>query len=88
MRPFPQRTIKKSRSTPNILDLDTPKSGKKNPLRKTLSPPQFEKFSRSVSQLLNRLSPANSLSSIFGQKNYDELEGESLLMNSRSNDLA
>ena len=88
MRPFPQRRIKKSRSTPNILDLDTPKSGKKNPLRKTLSPPQFEKFSRSVSQLLNRLSPANSLSSIFGQKNYDELEGQSLLMNSRSNDLA
>ena len=79
--PYKASKIKKSRSTPNMLDLDIEEGELKNrkkTVRKTLSPPQFDKLSRSISQFLNRVSPANSLTEVFSSRN-NENENDRLL---------
>ena len=80
LQPLPRAKLTICRSTPNLSD--SPKTEVKKLVHKTFSGTQFEKMTRSLSQLFSRMTSMNSLTNMF-RHNKDEtlLEAEDLLMN-------
>ena len=89
--PFPQPSlrglIKKFASTPNILDLATTMSLKKNLPHKVSRAPPHVTFSRSTSQIFSQIILSNSLSNIFHFRNNIIPNDESLIKNFHSDQI-
>ena len=89
--PFPQPSlrglIKKSASTPNIIDLATTMSLKKNLPHKVSRAPPHVTFSRSTSQIFSQITLLNSLSNIFHFRNNIIPNDESLIKNFHSDQI-
>ena len=88
---FPQPSlrglIKKSASTPNIIDLATTMSLKKNLPHKVSRAPPHVTFSRSTSQIFSQITLSNSLSNLFHFRNNIIPNDESLIKNFHSDQI-